>query len=456
MLYVYKALADHCQGFFFVRKSMNIKQFSTQKDSKVAARQQTVDLPQSIAYPALVGAVIQRIQAGANSPVQMQRDVLTLQRTIGNQAVGRLLSQVQKQSQGDNSAVSIHNIAAAGVQGTGSKLPHYDKIQSSFGKHDVSHVQAYTGSTAAAASRSIGAQAYATGTKVAFADNNPSLHTAAHEAAHIIQQQAGVQLKGGVGEADDKYERQADAVADNVVQGKSVEKLLSATAVSSSQSDTYLNIQGKFNPGGLAFAPSGGGIATQPFNSGNHTSTHSPGWARIITDNANGDASDPGDPINLSHWKSFAGIALLDDPSVKVNRTLIRMHAINSYFGANTNNNSQNIFLGTNKSNRAHNTEVEEPIKKFLKNKPSGKNHLVDYTVNVNYSGPPQYIIDAADNATKASAMSSTDNVAFKGWANQCMPLDFTCHATYYIVDNSSGNVSFAQETPQTISAELV
>jgi hypothetical protein len=62
---------------------------------------------------------------------------------------------------------------------------------------------------------------------VAFA-GAPNLHTAAHEAAHVIQQRAGVQLKGGVGEVGDPYERHADAVADAVVQGKSSEALLDA------------------------------------------------------------------------------------------------------------------------------------------------------------------------------------------------------------------------------------
>lgn len=56
-----------------------------------------------------------------------------------------------------------------------------------FGQHDISHVQAYTGSQAAQASKAIGAEAYATVSKVAFANPNPSLHTVAHEAAHVIQ-----------------------------------------------------------------------------------------------------------------------------------------------------------------------------------------------------------------------------------------------------------------------------
>ncbi len=58
-----------------------------------------------------------------------------------------------------------------------------------------------------------------------------SLHTAAHEAAHVVQQRAGVHLKGGLGEAGDAYEQHADAVADAVVRGESAEGLLGAVHV---------------------------------------------------------------------------------------------------------------------------------------------------------------------------------------------------------------------------------
>ena len=58
----------------------------------------------------------------------------------------------------------------------------------------------------------------------------PDLRTAAHEAAHVVQQRGGVQLSAGVGKTGDVYERHADAVADRVVQGRSAEDLLSAAA----------------------------------------------------------------------------------------------------------------------------------------------------------------------------------------------------------------------------------
>ena len=111
------------------------------------------------------------------------------------------------------------------MQGSGGALPYLAAIQKSFGHHNVSSVQAFVGGQAKTASDAIGAEAYATGNSVAFR-GSPTLHTAAHEAAHIVQQRAGVQLSGGVGQVGDKYECHADAVADRVVQGKSAADLL--------------------------------------------------------------------------------------------------------------------------------------------------------------------------------------------------------------------------------------
>ena len=127
---------------------------------------------------------------------------------------------------------SVHRAAAAGVSGSGSTLPYLDRIQTAFGGHDVSGVQAHMGGAAADATASIGAQAYATGNSVAFR-SSPDLHTAAHEAAHVVQQRAGVQLQGGVGQSGDHYEQHADQVADAVVRGESAASLLDPLAGSS-------------------------------------------------------------------------------------------------------------------------------------------------------------------------------------------------------------------------------
>jgi hypothetical protein len=112
--------------------------------------------------------------------------------------------------------------AAEGVRGAAQPLPHEDEIQRAFGAHDVGGIDAHVGGAAADAAHAIGARAYATGSSVAFAEA-PDLHTAAHEAAHVVQQRAGVHLKGGVGAEGDPYEQHADRVADLVVAGRSAE-----------------------------------------------------------------------------------------------------------------------------------------------------------------------------------------------------------------------------------------
>ncbi len=126
-------------------------------------------------------------------------------------------------------AAGVRDAASAGTAGAGGALPHGDVIQRSFGRHDVSAIQSHQDGAAAAACDAMGARAFATGNDVAFL-GLPDLHTAAHEAAHVVQQKGGVQLAGGVGQSGDRYERHADAVADAVVAGQSAEGLLDQMA----------------------------------------------------------------------------------------------------------------------------------------------------------------------------------------------------------------------------------
>jgi hypothetical protein len=119
----------------------------------------------------------------------------------------------------------VHAAAAHGTRDSATALPHRAQIQQAFGRHDVGHIQAHIGGAAAEGAAAMGATAFAVGHRVAFGEA-PDLHTAAHEAAHVVQQRAGVQLRGGVGEAGDRHEQHADAVADLVVQGRSAEAVL--------------------------------------------------------------------------------------------------------------------------------------------------------------------------------------------------------------------------------------
>ncbi|MGH9969845.1 MAG: DUF4157 domain-containing protein [Pyrinomonadaceae bacterium] len=173
---------------------------------------------------------VTRSTAAASAPVHHTHPIQYLQRTIGNQAVARMLrSSVDTSTARSNgfafASDAVHAAAERGTNDSGVRLPHYDAIQRSFGRHDVSSIRAHVGAEAAAASHSIGASAYATGDAVVFG-GAPDLRTAAHEAAHVVQQRSGVNLPGGIGQQGDSYEQHADAVAARVVQGHSAEGLL--------------------------------------------------------------------------------------------------------------------------------------------------------------------------------------------------------------------------------------
>ena len=147
-------------------------------------------------------------------------------------------------------------MATKGLKGPSSSLPHLDQIQHSFGGHDVSGVKAHVGGAAKTASEGMGARAYATGDSVAF-KSAPDLHTAAHEAAHVVQQKAGVNLSGGVGKAGDRYEQRADMAAQAVVQGNSAEALLGPIAGANRNTHDIQRVEEK-TPGQSTRNPVGG------------------------------------------------------------------------------------------------------------------------------------------------------------------------------------------------------
>ncbi len=160
---------------------------------------------------------------GERGPMQM------LVERFGAGGAKRVLqrrAQARAAKDADGNGVDAQAAAEKGLSGSAGALPHGEQIRKSFGPgHDISHVRAHTDGAAKEGAQAMGAEAFATGNQIAFA-GAPDLHTAAHEAAHVVQQQAGVHLKGGVGQEGDDHERHADAVADAVVAGRSAAPLL--------------------------------------------------------------------------------------------------------------------------------------------------------------------------------------------------------------------------------------
>ena len=147
-------------------------------------------------------------------PLQFSAAIDVAQRQFGNRATLQFVHRQQ-----------AHRIALAGLRDAGQPYPFSDEIQRSFGQHDISGLEGHTGEAARAANSELGSTAYHKGGHVAFG-RDPTLAAAAHEAAHYVQGVGATQLKGGVGQAGDVYERHADRVAEAVVAGESAESLL--------------------------------------------------------------------------------------------------------------------------------------------------------------------------------------------------------------------------------------
>lgn len=190
--------------------------------------------------------IVQRLaRDGRSGPGEVRDAALAMQGIAGNRSTERMMGS----RAGGGGRRSVREVAQSGFQGGGSRLPYMSRIQASFGSHDISGVRSFTGPGATAASRALSARAYASGDRVVFADRAPSLHTVAHEAAHVIQQRAGIRLPGGLDKVGDAHERHADAVADKIVRGESAQGSL----------DTYFSAR----PRGASSPARGGEMGVQ-------------------------------------------------------------------------------------------------------------------------------------------------------------------------------------------------
>ena len=162
-------------------------------------------------------AALDSIAGGIGAPLQFSAAIEVAQRQFGNRATLKFVHRQQ-----------VHQVAQAGLRDAGQPYPFLDEIQRSFGQHDISGLEGHTGEAARVANSELGSTAYHKGGHVAFGQA-PTLADAAHEAAHYVQGVGATQLKGGVGQAGDVYERHADRVAAAVVAGESAEPLLDLT-----------------------------------------------------------------------------------------------------------------------------------------------------------------------------------------------------------------------------------
>jgi len=152
----------------------------------------------------------------------------------------------------DESCVG-HDVVGDSVDSlsSGGAMPHREEIQAAFGHHSVDDISVSVGGEAGRRAEQMGATGFAVGNAIGTTAS-PDLWTLAHEGAHVAQQRGGVALRGE-GEENDAYERHADAVADAVVRGESVESMLDEVVGTGT------------HPVGSPVVQRSGGLPTPPF-----------------------------------------------------------------------------------------------------------------------------------------------------------------------------------------------
>lgn len=152
--------------------------------------------------------------------------VTQMQQTLGNTAVQRVLA--QRSGSGGGGEVDEETAVAINQQrGSGSSLDAgmAQKAGQTMGQ-DFSGVTVHTDAQADHLSRQLGAEAFTTGSDVFFREgaydpaSSDGQHLIAHELTHVAQQGASapnVQGKLTVNDPNDRFEHQADSVADTVM-----------------------------------------------------------------------------------------------------------------------------------------------------------------------------------------------------------------------------------------------
>lgn len=180
------------------------------------------DLPGLMSGGGLSGEEAVQERLARLAPLQGVSAALALQRAVGNRDIRQVM---EKSAQGTENAASA-NLERSIETTRGGGKPLDDNLrgamEQAFG-HDLSAVRVHTGGEADRLSRSLGAEAFTTGSDIYFRDGQYRPETEggkellAHELTHVAQSGTVVQGRLTVGAPDDAYEREADETARRVV-----------------------------------------------------------------------------------------------------------------------------------------------------------------------------------------------------------------------------------------------
>ncbi|HUG30932.1 MAG TPA: DUF4157 domain-containing protein [Candidatus Limnocylindria bacterium] len=170
--------------------------------------------------------------------------LLHLQRTVGNAGVVQMLAE-DREAPAEDEPSPVHDVVG---KGGGAPLDEGTRssMESSFGQ-DFSDVRVHTDEQASKSAAAVGANAYTVGSDIVFrgghfdSSSPTGQRTIAHELSHVVQQRSGpvegTDAPGGIklSSPDDRFERAADATADQVVSRSTAAPQPTGTAASSLQ-----------------------------------------------------------------------------------------------------------------------------------------------------------------------------------------------------------------------------
>jgi hypothetical protein len=160
--------------------------------------------------------------------VHGEASLLHLQRTAGNASVVQMLAE-EGAIATEEERSPVHDVIG---KGGGTPLDESTRasMEGRFGQ-DFSDVRVHTDARASESAEAVGANAYTVGNEIAFrsghfdASSPTGQRTLAHELSHVVQQRSGpvdgTEAAGGIRLSDpgDRFERAADATADQVMSG---------------------------------------------------------------------------------------------------------------------------------------------------------------------------------------------------------------------------------------------
>ncbi|ATE53379.1 MULTISPECIES: eCIS core domain-containing protein [Actinosynnema] len=151
-------------------------------------------------------------------------EVESLQRSIGNTAVTRLIAAQRAEAEPEPPVQrsTAHQVLASSGKPMDTALR--GEMESRLGA-DFSDVRVHTGAAAQRSAAELGARAYTSGANVVLGRGGGDKHTLAHELTHVIQQRqgpvAGTDNGSGLSVSDpgDRFERAAEANARRAMSG---------------------------------------------------------------------------------------------------------------------------------------------------------------------------------------------------------------------------------------------